>query len=399
MGTLPPELVDLIIDALSDDWRALAACAHVDQEWAPRARSHLRQGAVISIDSPDCPDLDDFPHIIHPSSTLAEDISVLSICGPSQPSISDLLLIPFPETLVLGHLPHLRSLTFRSFRVSDAGPLISALRSCKSLEALNLERMSAEPTAIGNLESDVLELAELEIPPSSFLVRLKTLCMRDCDSVLSETLLLPLALSFIHATGSLPSTAQSLTIRIRGPQTSHEPIVYTREISADVIGTTVPIPFAALRDYTDFDLLCMTIRRCHHIRRLVLRYEPGPATHQTGNAEFLMIFNRTTYDVSSGSAWDGAYQDVEVLMLVLPHEEPAWEQELGRFAWRVNVQRRTFPALGRVRVGMECEDGVEAEEGVRRIEAALQPLRDGGISVDVVALRTEEWESWAVLLP
>lgn len=418
MGTLPPELVDLIIDALSDDWRALAACAHVDQEWAPRARSHLRQGAVISIDSPDCPDLNDFPHIIHPSSTLAEDISVLSICGLSQPSISDLFLIPIPETLALDHLPHLRSLTLRSFRVSEAGPLISAFRSCKSLKELNIERIGAEPTAIGDIESDVLELAEIEIPSSSFLVRLKTLCMRDCDSVLSETLLLPLALSFIHASGSLPSAAQSLTLRIRGPQTSHEPIVYTREISADVIGTTVPIPFAAMRDRMllafvvtlaridtlslivlvdiDFDLLCMAIRRCHHIRRLVLRHEPGPAAHQTGNAEFLMIFNRTTYDVSSGSAWDGACQEVEMLTLVLPHEEPAWEQELERFAWRVNVHRRTFPALRRVCVGVEREDGVEAEEGVRRIEAALQPLRDGGISVDVVALRTDEWESWAV---
>ncbi len=90
--------------------------------------------------------------------------------------------------------------------------------------------------------------------------------------------------------------------------------------------------------------------------------------HPTGSAEFLMIFNRTTYDVSFGSAWDGAFQEVEVLTLVLPHvalpvEVPAWEQELERFAWRgVNVQRHTFPALRTVRVGVEREDGVETEE-------------------------------------
>lgn len=218
MGTLPPELVDLIIDALDDDWRALAACAHVDQEWAPRTRSHLRQGVVISIDSPDCLDLNEFLHIIRPSSALVQDVSVLSICGPSLPSISDLLLITVPETLALGHLPHLHSLTLRSFRVSDVGPFISALRSCGSLKELNIEGINTEPIAISDLESGILELAELEIPSSSFLVQLKTLCMRDCDSVLSEILPLPLALSFIHASGSLPSAAQLLTLRIRGPQ-------------------------------------------------------------------------------------------------------------------------------------------------------------------------------------
>ena len=38
---LPPELDDLIIDHLYDDWRALACCALVRRSWLPRSRYHF----------------------------------------------------------------------------------------------------------------------------------------------------------------------------------------------------------------------------------------------------------------------------------------------------------------------------------------------------------------------
>lgn len=240
---LPQELVDFVIDGLSDDWRALAACAHVHPDWAPRAHSHLRRGIVLTIDWPDCPDLDDFSHVFCPSSSLASDVSILFICGPPQLSdTSDLLLIP--DTLVLDHLPRLRSLTLRSFLVSDVGQLITALKSCENLEELHIEGVGVELTATGSITSKQSYTATIESSSRPILARLKTLCIQRCDSKLFAPLLRPLARLF-GADADSPCPVQSLSFHLVGYEQPIEemygPILNMRKTITD-LSISVPIP-------------------------------------------------------------------------------------------------------------------------------------------------------------
>ncbi len=152
MPPLPQELVDLVIDNLSNDWRALAACTQAHPDLAPRACSRLPHSTILlALDPPNCPDIDNFLHIFSPLSGLSTAVSSVSICGwptTQAASLSDSRL-PLPTTLItLQHFDHLRSLALRSLLVADYLLFVVFLTQCKSLEALDLESLSIVPVDI-----------------------------------------------------------------------------------------------------------------------------------------------------------------------------------------------------------------------------------------------------------
>ncbi|KAH9940200.1 uncharacterized protein BXZ73DRAFT_75795 [Epithele typhae] len=81
MSTLPPELHDRIIDAVSDVAPgALGACASVCRAWRPRAQYHLFSSTTVrDACSPKAPHRDSLIHLLSASSILAFKISALTL--------------------------------------------------------------------------------------------------------------------------------------------------------------------------------------------------------------------------------------------------------------------------------------------------------------------------------
>ncbi|OJT14755.1 hypothetical protein TRAPUB_8686 [Trametes pubescens] len=97
-------------------------------------------------------------------------------------------------------------------------------------------------------------------------------------------------------------------------------------------------------------------------------------------------------------------QELEVLTVILPHaplphDVPLYEEELARFARA--LAEGAFPALVRVRVGMEgaLDDSTQDVVERTRTAAALQPLREHRLGVDVVGLHADSWEPWCSSSP
>ncbi|KAL1940920.1 hypothetical protein VTO73DRAFT_7556 [Trametes versicolor] len=194
MPSLPQEPLDLIVDHLpSDDWRAFAACAQAHPSLAPRARSRLQSGTIsLAVDSPNCPDIDEFRRIFSPLSSLIAAVSAVSICGRPHAALSNFKFLPLrlPKAFTFEYLPHLRSLTLRSFLVADYLLFVAFITRCKSLEVLNLESISIVPAATGEalVHSNVGNLIS-----RSILQKLKKLRIRDCEGAKSASLYCQLA--------------------------------------------------------------------------------------------------------------------------------------------------------------------------------------------------------------
>lgn len=90
----------------------------------------------------DRPDVNNFLCVFSPSSPLAPDVFTLSIRGPPQPSLANLYRIP--TFLVLDHLPNLRSLIIRSVLVPGVQHCIEVLKSCLSLEELQIDTVGVD---------------------------------------------------------------------------------------------------------------------------------------------------------------------------------------------------------------------------------------------------------------
>ncbi|KAI0643551.1 hypothetical protein C8Q79DRAFT_187522 [Trametes meyenii] len=149
-STLPVELIDMVVDLLSDDWRALAVCAVLHPDWTARAVKHLASPSGITLNLPDwpvCPDLEDFLRLFYPRSPQADAIRRLIIRGldPSQVYGED--LVPLSDTLTLDHLSGLRTLVIRSVLILDVDAFLCLLSGCKSLEDLTLETVGLERPA------------------------------------------------------------------------------------------------------------------------------------------------------------------------------------------------------------------------------------------------------------
>lgn len=195
MPPLPQELVDLVVDHLSDDWRALAACAQAHPDLAPRARSRLQGGTIrLAVDSPNCSDIDDFLRIFSTSSSLITAVCAVSICGRPTTQAASLSesRLPLPTTLIaLQHFDHLRSLALRSLIVADYLLFVVFFTQCKSLEALDLESLSIAPADIA--EVIVCSHAGGSWGPPSILPKLQTLRIRDCGGAGSASFYTQLA--------------------------------------------------------------------------------------------------------------------------------------------------------------------------------------------------------------
>jgi len=74
--SLPPEILDLIVDHLCDELITLKACCVVSKSWAPRARKHLF--ARIQFHQRDRPIESWMQAFPHPSSSLAHHVRTLS---------------------------------------------------------------------------------------------------------------------------------------------------------------------------------------------------------------------------------------------------------------------------------------------------------------------------------
>ncbi|KAJ3775626.1 hypothetical protein FB446DRAFT_724463 [Lentinula raphanica] len=95
---IPFELVELIIDFLSDDPKTLATCSLVCLSWIPRTRHWLFRSVSIHLSCPRQPK-QFLSLLIHPSSTILSHIQHLAIgCGNFTPTLGSTNFQPCVES-------------------------------------------------------------------------------------------------------------------------------------------------------------------------------------------------------------------------------------------------------------------------------------------------------------
>lgn len=103
-----------------------------------------------------------------------------------------------------------------------------------------------------------------------------------------------------------------------------------------------------------------------------------------------------TYANTQGPSAD-MLQKLEVFTVILRQaapDVPPYEEELARFAQV--LAEGPFPALACVCVGLEGALDDPVQNMVEQTAAALQPLRERGLVVDVAGLHADEWEPWCL---
>lgn len=84
-----------------------------------------------------------------------------------------------------------------------------------------------------------------------------------------------------------------------------------------------------------------------------------------------------------------------MVTIVLPRRDAVSRLETALARLGQVVTKEAFPALRRVRFGVECGRDGGAQDMVEQIDSALRPLREGGIATEVAALPGDEWETWS----
>lgn len=130
-------------------------------------------------------------------------------------------LLHIPASLVLDHLPNLRSLKFRSVLVPGAQQFIEVLQSCLSLEELRIDTVGVDLAATSHPASTTHAAAFASPPPPCF-ARLKTLYIRCCASDLSRVVSLAcsLASELEKENSAAPVKSLSFHLYARAPATT-----------------------------------------------------------------------------------------------------------------------------------------------------------------------------------
>ncbi|KAI0668031.1 hypothetical protein C8Q78DRAFT_268074 [Trametes maxima] len=401
-SNLPVELIDMIVDLLSDDWRALAGCATLHPDWTARAVKHLSSPGGITLNVPDwpvCPDLDDFLRLFYPGSPQADAVGRLTICGPDPSQAYTEDLVPLSDTLALDHLSGLRTLVIRSVLILDIDAFLCFLSGCKSLEDLTLETVGLERPASGFGKTWVERLAEglatsgepscLELPQ---LQRLRICDGRGFDSA---------ALYNRLGSSARPAPIQALCLHLcTRPTGPHARAGFCAPINAwaatisGVRDTLRDLSVAVLsplfRIAQDGDEDCVefwdAFSRCPGIRRLAIHYASPEASY-------------TFPAIASAGV-------LESFTLVLPYHVryPAPHQVVEILGTMAAVLSKTeeYPSLVEVRVGVyrrqdfwrqpeSPEDG-ELAVYTDLIRDVLQLLEERGVKVEVAVVGAGEWE-------
>jgi hypothetical protein len=125
---LPPELIDLVIDALHDDREALKICVLVCRSWVHASRHHL------------------FSHLTVSSETISDLVALLSSAsctiGPAAQYLTLLQMNDLHE--IPCKLPHVSRLTLRDSAISESQAftspaVVSFLQHLESLTLLGVE--------------------------------------------------------------------------------------------------------------------------------------------------------------------------------------------------------------------------------------------------------------------
>ncbi|KAI0628346.1 hypothetical protein C8Q77DRAFT_475045 [Trametes polyzona] len=158
-SNIQPELRDLIIDFLQDDWRALVHCVLAIPEHEPRTFRHIQRcGGLLALDWPECPNMTTFLHAFSPTTSTSwlAAAETLKITGAASldGADGDVLLdaadfspLPGPDVLSLAHLPCLRSLTLHACLITDVSAFVALLTGCIALEELTVNALTVEVSA------------------------------------------------------------------------------------------------------------------------------------------------------------------------------------------------------------------------------------------------------------
>ncbi|KAI0666817.1 hypothetical protein C8Q78DRAFT_1082716 [Trametes maxima] len=253
---LPVELIDLIVELLSSDWRDLVNFAIVYPLRAPQTFKYLSSpGITLSVDQRGSPDIEFFIRSFTPPSNIMDATLHLVITGPPPPPARPLPhpsarnLVQLPLTLTsLTHLPRIRSLVLRAFLVIDVTKFLRLLSSCLFLEELVVEAVGlryGDRASAASMEEACAAAQRLPLFP-----RLKTLRVVDHWITFSPVLLNAFAAGLQAMVPAAPIRSLSLHFHHSGecrglyslPLHGWQDALLSVRATLEELNITVPIP-------------------------------------------------------------------------------------------------------------------------------------------------------------
>ncbi|KAI0643548.1 hypothetical protein C8Q79DRAFT_187469 [Trametes meyenii] len=276
---LPPELVDLVVDFLSDDWRVLVKCALVHPEWAPRACMHLaaRRDVALLVDkSPPTNhtvtymSVQYFEDVFLPETPLTNALRHLGIHGSAPASLSSKSdqASTLPSRLSLSHLTQLRSLTLKNVLINDIPQAMFMIWSCLSLEELCIESIGVRRSLDVSQTKSASVAATTGIPSLPRLKEIRVLAGGEAAVAFFN------ALEACVCDTTPPTPVRSLTLRL-----------YSRLPCKD----SLTLPLCA---WTDAILnICHTLEDLDISTPMPLHYFPEPFPKPPNEIRFLDAIN------------------------------------------------------------------------------------------------------------
>ncbi|KAI0668034.1 hypothetical protein C8Q78DRAFT_268201 [Trametes maxima] len=275
---LPPELIDLVVDFLSDDWRVLVNCALVHPEWAPRACTHLSARRDVALLVGKSPPTDHtvtymnvqyFEGVFLPETPLSNALRYLRIHGSAPASLSRFDPVStLPSQLSLSHLTQLRSLTLQNILINDIPQAISMIWSCPSLEELSVQSIGIRRSLDVSQTRNASVAATAGIPSLPRLKEIRVLAGGEEASAFFN------ALEACVGDTAPPMPVRSLTLRL-----------YSRRPCKD----SVTLPLCA---WTDAILnIRHTLEELDISTPMPLHYFPEPFTRPPNDIRFLDAIN------------------------------------------------------------------------------------------------------------
>ncbi|KAI0644234.1 hypothetical protein C8Q79DRAFT_135305 [Trametes meyenii] len=291
---LPIELIDIIVDLLSSDWRDLVNFATVYPRWAPQTFKYLSSpGITLSVDpGRGSPDIEFFIHSFTPPSNILDATLHLIIAGSQPPPPPSPLPHPSARNIVqlpltlrsFAHLPRLRSLVLRAFLVPDAITFLRLLSSCLFLEELYIKAVGlryGDRASAASMEEACAVAQQLPLFP-----RLKTLFIADHWITFSPVLLNAFAVGMQAMVPAAPIRSLSLHLHhsytCRGlyslPLHGWHDALLSIRATLEELDVSVPIPLDRFPEFPHRARFPTVIPRCISLRHLTIRYVPGSPT-------------------------------------------------------------------------------------------------------------------------